>query len=305
MSSCRYRHNDRAAGRAHEGGIPAQPADSVTRELPRSAGARTSRELWAGVCHGRTAIAARRRPVSWIAAAVLLGADLFLHMPITNICDVWVVRYGWTTYNHWVFVVIVSTSIAAALVPLARQYRRWSHPSAIAALLMLSAMTYGAYTLLMIANIELIHFPQYALMTGVLLLGGNPASVSWVTAVAAGVADEAYQYLVIYAGRPDTYLDFNDMVLNAIGVTWMVLLIAAGTRPPTTAPTDRLRSWPAAVFLVAALLLLLWLDPPTFSPFWRRAATGRDYRVLSGAEGLLVALLLWGVARLGIGRGPG
>jgi hypothetical protein len=236
---------------------------------------------------------------------VLLGADLFLHKPVSDLCDAWVVRYGWTTYNHWVFVVIVSASIAAAFVPLARDYRRWLHTPAIAALLMLSVITYGAYTLLMVANIELIHFPQYALMTGVLLVGGNPASVSWVAAVAAGVVDEAYQHLVIYAGRPDTYLDFNDMVLNAIGVTWMVLLIGAGTRLPTTAPTDRLRPWPAAVFLAAVLVLLLWLDPPTFSPFWRRAATGRDYRVLSSAEGLLVALLLWGVARLGIGRGPG
>jgi hypothetical protein len=249
--------------------------------------------------------AARWRAVSWIAAAVLLGADLFLHKPISNICDAWVVRYGWTTYNHWVFVVIVSASIAAAFVPLARHYRRWSDPSAVAALLMLSVMTYGAYKLLMVANIELIHFPQYALMAGVLLVGGNPASGSWVAAVAAGVIDETYQHLVIYAGRPNTYLDFNDMVLNAIGVTWMVLLIGAGTRLPTTASTDRLRPWRAAVFLVAALLLLLWLDLPTFSPFWRRAATGRDYRVLSGAEGLLVTMLLWGVARLGIGRGPG
>jgi hypothetical protein len=178
-------------------------------------------------------------------------------------------------------------SIAAALVLLARDWRRWLQPSAMTALLTLGALTCGAYTLLMVANIELIHYPQYALMTGVLLAGGNAPIVAWTAAVAAGVIDETYQHLVIYAGRADTYLEFNDMVLNAIGATWVVLLVGASRRPPPTAHANRLRRvWLPAVVLVAAWLALLWLDPPTFSPFWRRAATGRYYRRLSGARGI-------------------
>ena len=244
----------------------------------------------------------KRRPVSWAAAAVLLAADLFLHKPISDICDAWVVRFGWTTYNRRVLVVISSVSIAIALSLLARDWRRWRRPTAIAALLVLSGLTWGAYALLMVANIELIHYPQYALMTGVLMAGGNAPIVAWTAAVAAGVIDETYQHLVIYAGRADTYLDFNDMVLNAIGATWVVLLVGTTRRPPPAAGTNRLRrAWLPAVCMVAVLLALLWLDPPTFSPFWRRAATGRYYRVLSGAEGLLATLLLWSVARLGCG----
>ena len=246
-----------------------------------------------------------RGAVSWVAAAVLLAADLFLHKPISDICDAWVVRYGWATYNRRVFDVIASASIAVALVLLARDWRRWLRPSAIAALLALLALTCGAYKLLMVANIELIHFPQYALMTGALLAGGNSLNVAWTAAVAAGVIDEIYQHLVIYAGRPDTYLDFNDMVLNAIAATWVVLLVWAGRRPKPTALARSLRpAWRPAILLVGALLALLWLFPPTFSPFLRRAATGRYYRVLSGAEGLLVTVLLWAVARLGIERAP-
>jgi hypothetical protein len=247
-----------------------------------------------------------RGPVSWIAAAALLAADLFLHKPITDICDAWVVRYGWATYNRRVFFVLASTSIGAALALAAREWRRWLRPSAIAALVALSALTCAAYKLLMIANIELIHFPQYALMTGVLMAGGNSVGVAWAAAVAAGVIDETYQQLVIYAGRPDTYLDFNDMVFNAIGATWVVLLVWAGRRP---APTTLIRwfrpGWRPVVLLAAALIVLFWLDPPTLSPFWRRARTGRDYRVLSAVEGLLATVLLWGVARLGMTRGPG
>jgi hypothetical protein len=246
------------------------------------------------------------RPIAWVAAAVLLAADLFLHKPISDICDAWAVRYGWATYNRRVFVVIASVSIAVALVLLARDWRHWLRPSAITALLTLGALTCGAYSLLMVANIELIHYPQYALMTGVLLAGGNAPIVAWTAAVAAGVIDETYQHLVIYAGRADTYLDFNDMVLNAIGATWIVLLVGVSRRPPPTAHANRLRRvWLPAVVLVAALLALLWLDPPTSSPLWRRAATGRYYRRLSGAEGFLATLLLWGVARLVLGVGSG
>jgi len=248
----------------------------------------------------------RWRLASWASAAALLAADLFLHKPISDICDGWGVRYGWATYNRRVFVVIASVSIAASLPLLARDWRRWLRPSAMAALLALAALTWGAYALLMVANIELIHYPQYALMTGVLLAGGNLPIVAWMAAVGAGVIDEIYQHLVIYAGRPDTYLDFNDMVLNAIGATWVVLLVGGSRRPPSTADANPLlRVWLPALFLVAALLALLWLDPPTFSPFWRRAATGKHYRVLSGAEALLATLLLWALARLGFGVGSG
>lgn len=246
-----------------------------------------------------------RQRVSWVAAAGLLLADLFLHKPISDICDAWVVQYGWRTYNHTVFLVIVWGSIAAALVPLSVNVRRWLQPEVIAAVLLLSLFSYGAYMLLLVANVELIHFPQYALIAGVLLLGGNRPSVAWAAAVVAGIIDETYQELVIYAGRPDTYLDVNDMILNTIGATWAVLLLTAGTRRSTDEPSrdrwNRRRGWAAA--FVVALFVLLWIDPPVFSPFWRVAATARSYRVLSCAEGLVVAALLWGIAELGMGRG--
>src|SRR5262245_19505595 len=128
----------------------------------------------------------KRRPVSWVAATLVLAADLFLHKPISDICDAWVVRYGWATYNRRVLVVIASVSIVIAFMLFVRDWRRWFRPSAISALLALSALTWGAYTLLLVANIELIHYPQYALMTGILMAGGNAPSVAWVAAVGAG-----------------------------------------------------------------------------------------------------------------------
>jgi hypothetical protein len=242
------------------------------------------------------------RSASWVAAVGLLLADLFLHKPITDICDAWVVRFGWATYNRWTFWILVSVSIAVALALLVRRWRGWLRPSAVAALLLLILATCVAYRFLIVANIELIHFPQYALMAGVLLAGGNPPGLAWAATVAAGVVDETYQHLVIYAGRPNTYLDFNDMVLNAIGASWLVLLVAAGTGSHTRTPQSARRAARRLVVVVAvAALALLWLDPPRFTPYLRRAATGRYYRVLSATEGVLAAALLWAVTRLGLG----
>jgi len=244
------------------------------------------------------------RSLSWVAALALLLADLFLHQPITDICDAWVVRFGWTTYNRWTFRILVSASIALALALLARRWRRWLRVSTSAALLLLILATCAAYQFLIVANIELIHFPQYALMAGLLLAGGNSAGLAWAASVAAGVVDETYQHLVIYAGRPNTYLDFNDMVLNAIGASWLVLLVLAGEGGTSSDPPKARRAgWQlGAVVVVVAALALLWLDPPRFTPYLRRAATGRDYRVLSATEGVLAAAVLWAVTRFGLGR---
>jgi hypothetical protein len=52
-----------------------------------------------------------------------------------------------------------------------------------------------------------------------------------IGATLGGVLDELYQGLVIYAHLPVTRFDINDVVLNAIGAAWAVVLAAAGTVP--------------------------------------------------------------------------
>ena len=79
---------------------------------------------------------------------------------------------------------------------------------------------------LLVANIELVHFPQYALLASVLYAGGLEPEAAWLLAAVAGSFDELYQHLVIYADRPDTYLDYNDMILNALGAAAGAFLFA-------------------------------------------------------------------------------
>ncbi|HVN86695.1 MAG TPA: hypothetical protein VMW17_17820 [Candidatus Binatia bacterium] len=235
---------------------------------------------------------------SWAAASVLLIADLFLHKPISDVCDALVTRYGWTPYNQATLVIVAGSwiSIVAALLWWNRE--RLRQPPVVAAVMLLGAATLSAYHWMLVANVELIHLPQYALIAAVLLLGGNTPSVAWLGTTAAGVIDEIYQQVAIYAGTPDTYLDFNDMVLNAIGASWAVVLLVRAVSSHATDP----RRWsaPRVVAVLAALLAVsLWLDPPTFTPLLRHAKTGRDYRVMSAAEGLVAGMALFATSRLG------
>jgi hypothetical protein len=144
------------------------------------------------------------------------------------------------------------------------------------------------------------------LLAALLLAGGLAPQSAWLAATLGGVLDETYQWLVIYAHVPNTYFDYNDIVLNALGAAWAVVLAAAafGGAPPEV---GRRRSPLAVALLSAALAVAVWLAPPrvvaidTF-PYWRpalaRALTGFDYHVMPASEGLAAVLLVWIVVRV-------
>src|SRR5438874_10605456 len=105
--------------------------------------------------------------------------------------------------------------------------------------------------------------------------------MAFVGSTAAGVFDEAYQHLVIYAGRSDTYFDINDIVLNALGAAWGVVLLSDLLRRRDTVESSgawsgverrRTLARGAAASLVA-LPLTVWLDPPQFVPIFRPLTT--------------------------------
>jgi VanZ family protein len=79
--------------------------------------------------------------------------------------------------------------------------------------------------MLVVFNVENIHFPQYAVLTLTIfaLFKHFGATVFWVTL--SGVFDEGYQYFVLYRNNNIVYLDFNDIVLNLIGAGIGVALI--------------------------------------------------------------------------------
>lgn len=243
---------------------------------------------------------------SWLAAAVLVAGNLFLHKPISDVCDALFARIGRVAYE-WTALVGIGAlcAIGAGLLlrdgaPGLRSGRVWL------VLLVLAAFTVAAQQGLLVSNVELVHLPQFGLLAALLLLAGLPAQLAWLVATLAGAADETYQWLVIYAGVPNTYFDWNDIVLNAIGAGWAVVL-ARGGRVDTAGAAAR--GWQRGLFaaLLAGAAASLWRSPPRLTvldgfpyvaPSMSLALTGRSYHVMPAAEGLLALALLWWLVRL-------
>ncbi len=239
----------------------------------------------------------------WAVAVGLVVGNLFLHKTISDWCDALFVRIGRGPYERVTLLAIVVLCVVGGLVLLRGRARMLRDPRVLAGLLALSAATIAAQQWLLVSNVELIHFPQFGLLAALLLFAGLGLQAAWIGATAGGVLDETYQHLVIYAGVPGTYFDYNDIVLNAIGAAWVVALAAAGGGGATIPGAQRWRrAW--LVASVVGLGVSLWLAPPRVAamdtfPYWRpalaRAATGRDYHVMSASEGLAAVLLLWGL----------
>jgi hypothetical protein len=229
----------------------------------------------------------RLRPTYLAAAAAMFVSDLLLHKPISDVCDWLVGRYGMAHFNRAALLAIGLGSLALALAVVGPAIRR-APPRTLVALALLSVATVAAHQLLLVANVEIIHFPQYAILAGLLLVAGMDPLHAWVVATLLGIADETYQHLVIYRGRSGTYLDYNDMILNTLGVCWAILLNAArGARARSL--RWRTLAWTFSASAGVGLFLAFWRPGESF---FRRAATGRNYHVMTVGEGVLVATLL-------------
>lgn len=74
-----------------------------------------------------------------------------------------------------------------------------------------------ALKVIIVINVELIHIIQYAIMALLLLplIRNYKETLFW--AVFLGAVDEWYQYVVLAPGKND-YYDFNDVIINMLGV---------------------------------------------------------------------------------------
>jgi hypothetical protein len=176
-----------------------------------------------------------------LLASALVVANLFAHKPISDLCDRLFVAIGRSAYEAAALLFIGAASIGTAFA----LHRRWSprgEAPAVLPLLGLGGLTIAAQRWLLVSNVELIHLPQFALLAALLLGAGLGSRPAWLIATAAGILDEFYQWRFIYAGVPHTYLDFNDMLLNALGATWPVLLWPV----PRAAPRSPMRDHPGS-----------------------------------------------------------
>ena len=145
--------------------------------------------------------------------------------------------------------------------PSASWRANWSATWLPAALLGLTALTLACQRWLLVTNIELIHFPQFALLAVLFLAAGFEAKTAWLLATLAGFADETYQHHVLYRNNPNTYFDINDIVLNTIGAAWGTCLFGATKLRAQGATVDRDKAWMVAALAFSSLQPSLGLRP--------------------------------------------
>jgi hypothetical protein len=243
---------------------------------------------------------------TWVGAVVLVLANFVLHKPISDVCDALFARIGRVPYEWATLGGTAALSLAAAALLLRGGAPALRSRRALVAMLGLAILTVWAQQELLVSNVELIHLPQFGFLAVLLTGAGLPPQLAWIVATLAGALDETYQWRVIYAGVPNTYFDWNDIVLNALGAAWAVMLLRGG-RVDEATPGERRVQRAALAALVAGGAVALVLAPPHLTPrdgfpYWgpalRRALTGFDYHVMPAAEGLGGLLLIWALIAL-------
>jgi len=251
----------------------------------------------------------RQRPTRWLLALALVAGNFLLHKPISDVCDAFFARVGRAPYEWTSLLGVGALALVGAALLLRGGAPALRSGRTLAALAVLALATVAAQRWLLVSNVELIHLPQFGLLAALLVAAGLPPRLAWLAASAAGVLDESYQRLVIYAAVPNVYFDWNDIVLNALGAAWAVLL-ACGGRVDPSGPDERRGERAALAIALVGLAAALWLAPPRLVaiasfPYWRPplglAATGRDYHVMPAGEGVAALLLLWVLVAAGTG----
>lgn len=185
----------------------------------------------------------------------------------------------------------------------------------------------ASYNTLLVANLESIHYPQYALLAVPVFALTTSFGQTVLAITLLGAIDEAYQFFVLENWK---YFDFNDIILNLVGGGIGVLLVFTFSTRRPAARTRRL--WRLvrsplflATFLVVAagfllyLLGLLKLYPgpdaagawivlskvASSDAFWITLPWGRKYHVLTPIEGLVLAGVLTGCYAFMDGEGAG
>ena len=191
------------------------------------------------------------------------------------------------------------------------------------------AAVYGANRLLVFSPNEYVHYPQYALLAVFLVNWRDPHREKWPIGnlifwgTVLGIADELIQYLFVCPSYGD-YLDFNDFLLNELGIAAGLLLVYGFKEQEATIkpllPMYKTRAFKTIIisFAIVSLLILtdrLKITPPEKIPpggffavngrttfyleripgitgAWNHLGDGSAYYVLSPAAGLILLFAL-------------
>lgn len=165
-----------------------------------------------------------------------------------------------------------------------------------------AAMLFAVWKTYVVYATELVHFGQYALigaLVNIALRGRRPATALLITA-GLGLVDEVYQHYALHAGERYHWMDWSDLVLDALGATGGILPAATIARLEGQDLPDTQTISEKVVLVAAALLLpLLLLSHTTTSwalghyihfPYWGEYSNNKPTHWPGPREGIPLAL---------------
>jgi heme/copper-type cytochrome/quinol oxidase subunit 4 len=210
------------------------------------------------------------------------------------------------TYN-WIILVLAVAVLIGALLFFWQKTRALPNRNKLRFYLLstivLAALVIG---MLFVINIEMIHFPQYAIFAILVfpLTGCYRDAMLWT--LLAGTLDEAFQYFYL-APQDTTYFDFNDVITNLVGSAFGLILLKSfdlQERVRKRFGSPAIIAWGVLGMLLLVLVATGYLSvyPSEEAPwqlvrafpedFWSTVPLGFTYHVVSPGEGVVVVFLL-------------
>lgn len=163
-----------------------------------------------------------RKLFTILFTCIYLAVVILFHKEVSEISDWLSARLSFKVYNDRIFLISLMGLVVLLVFVLIRMRKGEHRFQKMIYWVFTTLLVVISYRALIVFNVEIIHFPQYAVLALPVfaLLGRFGETVFWITL--SGALDEAFQYGFLH---PETFLDFNDIVLNLIGAGIGVVLI--------------------------------------------------------------------------------
>ena len=179
------------------------------------------------------------------------------------------------------------------------------------ALVYVIALIVVAYCTLMVINVEMIHLLQYAIMAILLMpIFKNHFDVFCIATI-MGALDEWYQY-VILAPEKNDYFDFNDVILNMLGVMLGLIFLRVMDYKSSAASRFASKAGFIGLIAVSAMTFLMYFNgiisflPPEgdmpnlifsftkvhYPDFWHKVPLAKPFHVVKPLEAFFLISVL-------------
>lgn len=218
-----------------------------------------------------------------IAAVIYFLAASLLHEQVSNVYSAIFHHFGRAVMERSLHVISLAGFAAALVMSWKAVLRRGRGFFVSAPLWILSlAIVIAADALLVVTNVERIHYPQYAILA-LLLVPVLPSYFTvLVVCAAAGGVDEFLQYAMF--PHYTEYLDFNDFVLN-LGGAGLGLALHASFAKASALRVMRLKAMDAKAALAALTVTLVLFGAGAAGLIVHQAPVKDGYRLVQQVDG--------------------